>query len=136
MKYMLDTNICIYAIKQEPEFVLQKILKHHPSDICISSITYAELMHGVEKSQAKDKNRLALTLLLSPIEIVDFDSHAAEEYGKIKADLQSQGKIIGHMDLLIASHAKSKGLTIVTNNTKEFKRVNHLNVEDWSKPLS
>ena len=129
MKYMLDTNICIYAIKQEPEVVLQKIL-------CISSITYAELMHGVEKSQAKDKNRLALTLLLSPIEIVDFDSHAAEEYGKIKADLQSQGKIIGPMDLLIASHAKSKGLTIVTNNTKEFKRVNHLNVEDWSKPLS
>lgn len=136
MKYMLDTNICIYAIKQEPEVVLQKILKHHPSDICISSITYAELMHGVEKSQAKDKNRLALTLLLSPIKIVNFDSHAAEEYGKIKADLQSQGKIIGPMDLLIASHAKSKGLTIVTNNTKEFKRVNHLNVEDWSKPLS
>ena len=136
MKYMLDTNICIYAIKQEPEVVLQKILKYHPSDICISSITYAELMHGVEKSQAKDKNRLALTLLLSPIEIVDFDSHAAEEYGKIKADLQSQGKIIGPMDLLIASHAKSKGLTIVTKNTKEFKRVNHLNVEDWSKPLS
>ena len=130
MKYMLDTNICIYAIKQEPEVVLQKILKHHPSDICISSITYAELMHGVEK------NRLALTLLLSPIEIVDFDSHAAEEYGKIKADLQSQGKIIGPIDLLIASHAKSKGLTIVTNNTKEFKRVNHLNVEDWSKRLS
>ena len=59
MKYMLDTNICIYAIKQEPEVVLQKILKHHPSDICISSITYAELMHGVEKSQSKDKNRLA-----------------------------------------------------------------------------
>ena len=136
MKYMLDTNICIYAIKQDPKVVLQKILKHHPSDICISSITYAELMHGVEKSQAKDKNRLALTLLLSPIEIVDFDSHAAEEYGKIKADLQSQGKFIGPMDLLIASHAKSKGLTIVTNNTKEFKRVNHLNVEDWSKPLS
>ena len=136
MKYMLDTNICIYAIKQEPEVVLQKILKHHPSDICISSITYAELMHGVEKSQSKDKNRLALTLLLSPIQIIDFDSHAAEEYGKIKADLQSQGKIIGSMDLLIASHAKSKGLTIVTNNTKEFKRVNQLEVEDWSKPLS
>lgn len=97
MKYMLDTNICIYAIKQEPEVVLQKILKHHPSDICISSITYAELMHGVEKSQSKDKNRLALTLLLSPIQIIDFDSHAAKEYGKIKADLQSQGKIIGPM---------------------------------------
>ena len=123
MKYMLDTNICIYAIKQEPEVVLQKILKHHPSDICISSITYAELMHGV-------------TLLLSPIQIIDFDSHAAEEYGKIKADLQSQGKIIGPMDLLIASHAKSKGLTIITNNTKEFKRVKQLEVEDWSKPLS
>ena len=134
MKYMLDTNICIYAIKQEPEVVLQKILKHRPSDICISSITYAELMHGVEKSQSKDK--LALTLLLSPIKIVDFDSHAAEEYGKIKADLQSQGKIIGPMDLLIASHAKSKGLTIVTNNTKEFERVKQLDVEDWSKPLS
>ena len=136
MKYMLDTNICIYAIKNKPPEVIRNFLQHNPDDMCISSITYGELMHGVEKSQAKDKNRLALTLLLSPIEIVDFDSHAAEEYGKIKADLQSQGKIIGPMDLLIASHAKSKGLTIVTNNTKEFKRVNQLEVEDWSKPLS
>ena len=136
MKYMLDTNICIYVIKHKPESVIRKFLEQNPADICISSITYAELMHGVEKSQSKDKNRLALTLLLSPIQIIDFDSHAAEEYGKIKADLQSQGKIIGPMDLLIASHAKSKGLTIITNNTKEFKRVKQLEVEDWSKPLS
>lgn len=125
MKYMLDTNIFIYAIKQEPEVVLQKILKHHPSDICISSITYAELMHGVEKSQSKDKNRLALTLLLSPIQIIDFDSHAAEEYGKIKADLQAQGKVIGPMDLLIASHAKSKGLTLLLIIQKSLKELSN-----------
>lgn len=136
MKYMLDTNICIYAIKQNPAAVIQEIKKHHPSDICISSITYAELMCGIEKSILKEQNRLALTMMLSPIQIVNFDSKAAEEYGKIRADLESKGCIIGPLDLLIASHAKSKGLTIVTNNTKEFQRIHQLPIEDWSKSVN
>ena len=85
MRYMLDTNICIYAIKKKPEEVFRRLQQHDPSEVCISAVTYAELMHGVEKSKAVEKNRLALTLLLANIEILDFDSLAAESYGKIRA---------------------------------------------------
>lgn len=131
MKYMLDTNICIFVIKHKPESVIKRFMEHDPSDICISSITYAELVHGVEKSQAKEKNRIALTLLLSKIQIVPFDSVAAQVYGVVKADLQRQGTPIGPLDTLIASHAKALDLTLVTNNTREFMRVEELKLEDW-----
>lgn len=131
MKYMLDTNICIYVIKHKPENVIRKFIEHDPEDLCISSITYAELMHGVEKSQAREKNRLAIALFLSPISIVEFDNHAAEEYGRIRAELETKGKPIGPMDMLIAGHAKSKELILVTNNTREFTRIEGLMVEDW-----
>lgn len=131
MKYMLDTNICIFVIKNKPESVLQKFMQHKPNDICISSITYAELLHGVEKSKAKEKNRIALTMFLSEIQIVSFDVLAAQSYGMIKADLQRKGLPIGPMDTLIAAHAQSLGLTLVTNNTREFSRVENLALEDW-----
>ena len=132
MKYMLDTNICIYAIKHKPPSVIKNFMSHDPDDLCISSITYAELMHGVEKSQAVDKNRIAMALFLSPITILDFDSYAAEEYGKIRSDLERKGTPIGPMDMLIAGHAKSEGLIVVTNNTREFSRVVGLSLEDWT----
>ena len=131
MKYMLDTNICIYIIKHRPEEVIQKFMEHDPDDICISAITYAELVHGVEKSQAKEKNRVALMVLLSEIQIVPFDDLAAQIYGEIKADLQKKGTSIGLMDTLIAAHAKALNLTLVANNTKEFARVEGLELEDW-----
>lgn len=131
MKYMLDTNICIYAIKHRPERVFKRLLEHDPSEICISSITYAELMHGVEKSKAVEKNRLALLLLVSNIEIKSFDSLAAESYGKIRSDLEKEGTPIGPLDTLIAGHAKSLGCTLVTNNIKEFDRVKDLVTENW-----
>lgn len=131
MKYMLDTNICIYAIKQRPEQVFIRLQEHDPKEICISSVTYAELVHGVEKSQAIEKNRLALALLLANIEIVSFDSLAAESYGKIRADLEKAGTPIGPLDMMIAGHARSLGYTIVTNNTKEFQRVRDLKLENW-----
>lgn len=131
MKYMLDTNICIFVIKNKPEPVLQKFMEHNPNDICISSITYAELLHGVEKSAAKEKNRIALTIFLSEIQIVSFDVLAAQSYGIIKANLQKKGLPIGPMDTLIAAHAQSLGLTLVTNNTREFSRVENLSLEDW-----
>lgn len=132
MKYMLDTNICIFVIKHKPETVIKRFMEHDPSDICISSITYAELVHGVEKSQAKEKNRIALTLLLANIQIVPFDSLAAQVYGVVKADLQKQGTPIRPLDTLIASHAKALDLTLVTNNTREYIRVEGLKVEDWA----
>lgn len=131
MRYMLDTNICIYSIKHKPESVFRKLQEHDPSEICISSVTYAELVHGVEKSQAVEKNRLALVLLLANIEILDFDALAAEAYGKIRADLEKEGTPIGPLDMMIAGHAKSLDYCIVTNNTKEFSRVRGLKLENW-----
>lgn len=132
MNYMLDTNICIYVIKQKPTSVIKRFLEHVSDELCISSITYAELMHGVEKSQAAERNRAALPLFLSPITILEFGSRAAEEYGKIRADLEKKGTPIGPMDILISGHAKSEGLILVTNNTREFKRVEGLKVENWA----
>ncbi|MGN1170399.1 MAG: type II toxin-antitoxin system VapC family toxin [Lachnospiraceae bacterium] len=131
MRYMLDTNICIYSIKHKPESVFRRLQEHDPSEICISSVTYAELVHGVEKSQAVEKNRLALALLLANIEILDFDTLAAEAYGKIRADLEKGGTPIGPLDMMIAGHAKSLDYCIVTNNTKEFSRVRGLKLENW-----
>lgn len=131
MKYMLDTNTCIFAMKQRGE-VLRKLLLHDPDEICISSITYAELCCGVEKSQRQEQNRIALLLFLSEITILPYDAKAAEEYGKIRASLELSGTPIGPMDMLIASHAKATGTAIVTNNLKEFRRIPALEVEDWA----
>ena len=131
MRYMLDTNICIYLIKHKPLQVFEKLQEHNPDEICISAVTYAELVHGVEKSKAVERNRLALTILLSNIEILDFDMNAAEEYGRIIADLEKKGTPIGPLDMMIAGHAKSLGYTIVTNNVGEFKRVEGLQYENW-----
>lgn len=133
MKYMLDTNICIYTIKHRPETVIQNFLKHDPAEMCVSAITYAELMHGVEKSQFPDKNRIAISMFLSALTVLDFDGLAAEEYGSIRADLERKGTPIGPMDMLIAGHARAEGLILVTNNTREFIRVDNLQVEDWAQ---
>jgi len=133
MRYMLDTNICIYAIKHKPKQVFLRLQEHEPSEICISSVTYAELVHGVEKSKSIEKNRVALTLLLANIEIMNFDSLAAECYGRIRADLEKSGTPIGPLDMMIAGHAKSLDYTVVTNNTKEFIRVKGLKLENWAE---
>lgn len=133
MKYMLDTNICIYAIKHKTETVLKNFLSHVPEEMCVSAVTYAELMHGVEKSMAVEKNRIALSLFLSPLTVLEFHAPAAEEYGKIRAELERKGTPIGPMDLLIAGHARSEGLILVTNNIREFCRVERLMVEDWTR---
>ena len=131
MRYMLDTNICIYAIKHKPESVFRQLQKMSPEDICISSVTYAELVHGVEKSEAIERNRLALSLLLSNIEIMSFDVNAADAYGKIRADLERNGTPIGPLEMMIAGHALTLGYTVVTNNTKEFSRVDGLKIVNW-----
>ena len=133
MKYMLDTNICIYAIKHKPEKVFLRLQQADPRDVCISAVTYAELVHGVEKSSAVEKNRLALALLLSNIEIMSFDVYAANEYGRIRAELERQGTPVGPLDMMIAGHARSLGCTVVTNNTKEFSRISDLDVANWAE---
>ncbi|MCB8946151.1 MAG: type II toxin-antitoxin system VapC family toxin [Ardenticatenaceae bacterium] len=131
MKYMLDTNICIYLIKRKPAQVLKKFQIYDLGDICVSSITVAELQYGVEKSQHPKQNQTALDLFLSPLIIVDFDTSAAQHYGQIRANLESLGTPIGVYDLLIAGHAQSLGITLVTNNTREFTRVPKLSIENW-----
>ena len=132
MTYMLDTNICIYAIKNKPEQVLCKIKEAYASGLCISAITLAELEYGAAKSQNPEKNRVAILRLLSIFEVLPFDDFAAVEYGKIRAALEKQGTPIGPLDMLIAAHAKAAGLTIVTNNVKEFARVAGLKIENWA----
>ncbi len=132
MKYMLDTNICIYAIKKKPKKVLAHLQKVKPQDVCISSVTYAELMHGVYKSQAIERNQLALSVLLSNIEIMTFDAEAAESYGRIRADLEKNGTPIGPLDMMIAGHSSALKCTLVTNNVKEFSRVKGLKTVNWA----
>ena len=128
---MLDTNICIYIIKKHPENALKKFKDFEVGDVFISSITYAELMFGVHKSHHHVKNKHALEEFTAPLEIVPFDSDAAEYYGALRAHLEKKGKLIGSLDMMIAAHALALNLTLVTNNKKEFARVPDLRVVDW-----
>jgi len=131
MKYMLDTNICIYIIKKKPKNVLINLQSNMDKGIAISAITLAELMYGVEASEYPENNTIALNQFLSIAYILPFDDRAAAEYGKICATLRRKGTPIGTMDMLIAAHAKAEGLTIVTNNVREFERVDNINLENW-----
>lgn len=131
MTYMLDTNICIYAMKRKPEKVLQRLKEALDDGICISSITLAELEYGMKHSSNPAKNEQALLRFLLPFSVLPFGASAASEYGEIRAYLQSQGTPIGPLDMLIAGHARSEGMILVTNNTHEFERVPELQLENW-----
>lgn len=131
MKLMLDTNICIAIIKQKPKDILQKFSAYQVGDICISSVTLAELRYGVAKSQYKDKNEVALNEFILPLEIVVFDESASLYYGTLRATLEKQGTPIGSLDTMIAAHALSLDVTLVTNKTKEFSRIKGLKLVDW-----
>jgi tRNA(fMet)-specific endonuclease VapC len=130
LKYMLDTNICIYVIKRRPIEVLETFNKF-AGTLCISAITYAELCHGVEKSALPEHNRRQVEDFVSRLEILPYGDKAAAHYGDIRANLEQQGKPIGVNDLHIAAHARSEGLLVVTNNLKEFERVAGLRLENW-----
>ena len=132
MRYMLDTNICRYLIKQKPEKVLRHFKAHSVGEIGISSITLAELRYGVERSQQVQKNRQALEEFTLPLEIAAFDEAAAEVYGSVRAGLEQAGTPVGSMDMLIGAHALSLGVTLVTNNLREFEKIKNLKVVDWS----
>lgn len=132
MKYMLDTIICIFAIRNSNDNVLKKFHEHLDDELYISSITLAELMYGVEKSRKPEQNRNALLQFLTLIDIKEFSEKAAIEYGKIRAFLENQGTPIGPLDTLIAAHAVSENMILVTHNTKEFLRVPDLTVENWT----
>jgi len=132
MKIMLDTNLCIYIIKRRTAAVLNHFMEYQVGDIGMSSITLAELRYGVAKSAQREKNAKALEGFVAPLVLVPFDEEAAFVYGGIRAVLEKAGKPIGSMDMLIAAHAVSLGIPLVTNNTREFLRIPGLNVVDWT----
>ena len=128
---MLDTNICIFIIRQSSSQVLHRIEKTPPGQIALSAITVAELQYGVFKSSRPGKNAEALSKFLNPFQVLHFSEKDTMTYGRIRSDLERKGTIIGSFDLLIAAHAISNSLILVTNNRKEFSRVEGLQIEDW-----
>jgi len=130
MKYMLDTNICVYIMKHVPN-VMERFFSKRTDGVAISSIVLAELEYGVCNSDFYERSRKKLMSFLQLVEILHFDDEAAVHYGQIRADLRRKGKTIGIPDAMIAAHARSKGLIAVTNNTREFERVAGLELENW-----
>ena len=131
-RYMLDTDTCSYIMKRTHDAVLKRLASKAVSDVCVSVISKAELMYGVELSPHKQWDETALAAFLRHIEVLDFSQTAVAHYAKIRADLKVPGEMIGANDLLIAAHAQSLGLTLVTNNIREFERVHGLSIEDWA----
>ena len=131
MRFMLDTDSCIALIKRKPANMLDKLISHAPGDVGLSTVTLAELRFGVAKSAQKDANARALDEFLLPLEIADFDETAAGVYGEVRAALEKAGTLIGPLDTQIGAHALSLGSVLVTHNTREFRRIPGLTVEDW-----
>jgi tRNA(fMet)-specific endonuclease VapC len=129
--YMLDTDICIYIIKQKPQNVLNHLKLLKPGQLSISSITFAELMNGAKKSKYIEENIARLNALTELLDVLPFDQQAAVSYGDVRSSLEKRGSTIGSNDMLIAAHALSLDLILVTNNEKEFKRVDKLKIENW-----
>jgi tRNA(fMet)-specific endonuclease VapC len=131
-RFMLDTDTCSYVMKRSNPVVLKRLEGVSVSDVCISVITKSELLFGVEISPRKQHDETALNAFLAYLEVLDFPDAAAAHYAKIRAELNARGTMIGANDLFIAAHARSLGLTLVTNNTEEFKRVPNLLLENWT----
>ena len=132
-RYMLDTDTCSYIMKRSNDALLKRLGRTPVSDVCISVITKSELLYGVEVSPRRQQDETALNAFLRYVEVLDFPDEAAAHYAKIRADLKTHGTMIGANDLFIAAHARSLGLTLVTNNTSEFGRVPNLAIENWTR---
>jgi tRNA(fMet)-specific endonuclease VapC len=135
-RYMLDTDTCSYIMKRSHPAVLHRLQAVPVSDVCMSVITKSELLYGVEVSPRRTQDTGALAAFLPYVEVLDFPDAAAPHYAVIRADLKKRGALIGANDLFIAAHARSLGLTLVTNNTSEFERVRGLTIENWTQPQS
>jgi tRNA(fMet)-specific endonuclease VapC len=134
--YMLDTDISSYIMKRSHDIVLKALHKVPVGDVCISVITKSELLYGVELSPRKLQDQTALDAYLRHVNVLEYPEEAAIHYAQIRAAPKMRGKMIGANDLLIAAHARSLGLTLVTNNTREFGRVQGLILENWTEPIS
>jgi tRNA(fMet)-specific endonuclease VapC len=134
IRWLLDTDICIELIRGKSQPVIARLRTHPPGSVALSAITLAELRFGVYKSSDPDRNRLALLHLLTALPVLPFDDPAADTYGQIRSNFEQQGTPIGTMDTLIAAHALSLNLTLVSNNTREFSRIKELASENWARP--
>ncbi|MFV1982617.1 MAG: tRNA(fMet)-specific endonuclease VapC [Thiohalomonadales bacterium] len=130
LKYMLDTNIIIYTIKNRP-IKVRKTFKKHDGQMCVSTVTVGELIYGAERSAQPEKNMEVIESMMARLEVLSFDTQDTYHFGQLRAELTNIGKPIGPYDTMIAGHARSRGLILVTNNTKEFKRVPGLRIENW-----
>jgi tRNA(fMet)-specific endonuclease VapC len=133
-RYMLDTDMCSYVMKRSRPLALRRLQAVPVSDVCMSVVTKAELLYGVEVSPRRNQDAAALAAFLPYVEALDFADEAALHYAEIRADLKKRGAMIGANDLFIAAHARALGLTLVTNNTTEFERVKELAIENWTLP--
>ena len=131
MIYMLDMDVCIYIIKRKPSSIGNRLEKLKPGELAMSAVTFAELVNGAKKSKYVEANMERLNDLSELIDIRPFDRQAALFYGSVRSSLEKRGEVIGGNDLLIAVHALSLNWTLVTNNEKEFRRVEGLKVENW-----
>lgn len=131
-RYMLDTDTCSYIMKRSHQSVLRRLKEVPVNEVCISVVTKSELLFGIEISPRRQQDELALNAFLTHVEVLDFPDEAASHYAKIRADLKARGTMIGANDLFIAAHARSLGLTLVTNNTHEFGRIQNLALENWT----
>lgn len=131
IKFMLDTNICIFTIKNRPQQVREAFKRHH-GQMCISTITLMELIYGAEKSSNPERNLADVEGFAARLEVLRYDPEAAAHTGQLRAELVRAGKQIGPYDQMIAGHARSRGLIVVTNSRREFDRVPGLRVEDWA----
>ena len=134
-RYMLDTDTCSYVMKRSHPRVLKRLQALPLSDVCMSVVTKAELLYGVELSPKHAQDAAALAAFLPYVEVLDLDEDAALHYAEIRADLKKRGTMIGANDLFVAAHARALGLTLVTNNTAEFERVTGLHIENWTLPV-
>ena len=132
-RYLLDTNICIFIIKNKPAAVRERFAELHPGEVGLSAVTEAELLHGVYKSVRVEQNLAAVLDFASQLVVVPFGSQVTETYGRIRAELERAGQPIGPLDVQIAATAVAHGLTLVTNNTREFARVPGIQLEDWTR---
>ena len=134
-RYMLDTDMCSYIMKRSHPSVLKRLQRVQVADVCISVITKSELLFGVEISPRRQHDEAALKAFLAHVDALDYPDQASPHYADIRAGLKRRGMLIGANDLFIAAHARSLGLTLVTNNTHEFGRVPHLILENWTVPI-
>jgi tRNA(fMet)-specific endonuclease VapC len=129
--YMLDTDICSYIIKERPLSVYAHFQTLKMDQLCISVVTYAELIYGVEHSSSKKVNRQIVDEFTKHLSVLDWNKAAADFYGKIRTELQKSGSLIGAMDMMIAAHARCLNAVLVTNNEKHFSRIKNLKIENW-----